>query len=45
MPVVVVVFICLPVTAPGAPDDGGGAPGGAVAHLLELLLVNVLILV
>jgi len=35
----------LPVTAPGAHDDGGGAPGGAVAHLLELLLVNVLILV
>ena len=34
VPVVLVVIICLPVTAPGAHDDGGGAPGGVVAHLL-----------
>ena len=34
VPLVVLLFICLPVTAPVARDDGGGAPGVAVAHLL-----------
>ena len=40
VPLVVLLFICLRVTAPGAHDDGGGAPGGAVDHLLELMLVK-----
>ena len=37
---VVLLIVCLPVTAPGAHDDGGGAPGGAGDHLLELMLVK-----